>query len=169
MENIDGNGKGLSYLPLIMLALAMYVFAKTVYPDNHASKIYLINPPVEEKPAKNSLLAISAANKSPEPVQWTVIQSPAAPRVIKTLPKYSLTSSGQPMPSFSPASASRETQVEQLLAQGQTVAQISRQTGLKVKEIRKMKRRKKEQAKEKVSQEKPSSFARLKSKLFFWQ
>ena len=71
--------------------------------------------------------------------------------------------------SFSPPPISKETQVEQLLAQGETVPEIAKQTGLKVKEVRKIKRRKKVDEKLPESQQQASSLIRLKQKLFFWQ
>ncbi|MDO1449432.1 hypothetical protein Q0590_24365 [Rhodocytophaga aerolata] len=169
MENTDGNGKGLSYLPLIMLALAVYVIIKLVYPDNRVTKVYLINPPAEGVPAKNSSLAVAATSKSPEPVQWTAMRSSASPKVIKTLPANNPPSSEKAQLSFSPPPISTETQVEQLLAQGETVPEIAKQTGLKVKEVRKIKRRKKVDEKLPDSQQQASSLTRLKQKLFFWQ
>jgi hypothetical protein len=169
MENTDGNGRGLSYLPLIMLALAIYVITKIVYPDDRVAKVYLINPPVEAAPAKNSFLAVAAASKSPKPVRWTAMRASTSPKVIKTLPTNSPSSNEESQLTFSPPSISKETQVEQLLAQGETVPEIAKQTGLKVKEVRKIKRRKKADEKVTDSQEQASSLTRLKQKLFFWQ
>lgn len=167
MENT--GQKGFSFLPLIMLSLAVYVGFKTLFPTNSTAKIYVIKPAAEVASIPDTFPATATNDTLQNPSHWLAFNSTFQPKVIHTLPKFSPAAINQDILSFSPAPAPQEAVIQHLLAQGQTASQIAKQTGLKVKEIRKIKRKKKAEEKVEKKQAKTLLPLKIKNLFSFWK
>jgi hypothetical protein len=145
MEKLER--RGISSIPLLIIAGGMYVGYQTLFPDNISTKVYQINAPADES-------IITPFTKD------TLTQSLRGKRAYATFPQGPTRFRDQEQPeksihdklalNFLPRVAPPEEVVKNLLDQDENIKQIALQTGLTRKEIRKIKRRKKvEERKEK--------------------
>lgn len=140
MEDI--GAKGLSRLPLIMLALAMYVGYQTFFPSASHQKVYLISPATEYVATKDTIQALPANRQAPG-AKWLAMPYAADLKVRKARQDVKTLLINKPAKAYLQKPVPREEVVKNLLEQGESKNEIERQTGLQKKEIRKIIRKKK--------------------------
>ncbi len=153
MDNI--SGKGISRIPLIILALALYAGYKTFFHANKAHIIYQIATPEHDTLQVEQDTTRVVVNK-----EWAAITPSREPMVIKAVQNSKTTFSFKPVIAYSPKVVPQEEVVKNLLEQGESLKDIARQTRFTKKEIRKIRRKKKAEERKDKKQRKKASLAK---------
>jgi hypothetical protein len=139
----QSSEKDFSYIPFIMLVLALYVGYQSIFPKEPASKVYPIDPSQQTLSLKDTLYS-STAIASPINPSWSAMTPASRPMFTKSLPSLRYVSKQKPhLPSSPPEVVPTEEVVKNMLDQGENLKEIAKQTGLQVKQLKRIKREKK--------------------------